>query len=57
MGNLIETLLDLSALENGAVSLAPERFDFVEFAERAAGRLLMDIPETDFELQYGTSGR
>ena len=52
MGNLIETLLDLSALENGAVSLAPERFDFVEFAERAAGRLLMDIPETDFELQY-----
>lgn len=52
MGMLIETLLDLSALENGAVSLAPERFDFVEFVETIAGRLLIDIPESDFELQY-----
>lgn len=52
MGTLIETLLDLSALENGAVSLAPERFDFVEFVETIAGRLLIDMPETDFELQY-----
>ena len=52
MGVLIETLLDLSALENGAVSLMPERFDFVEFAETIAGRLLIDMPETDFELQY-----
>lgn len=52
MGMLIETLLDLSALENGAVSLMPERFDFVEFAETIAGRLLIDMPETDFELQY-----
>lgn len=52
MGMLIETLLDLSALENGAVSLRPERFDFVEFVETIAGRLLIDMPETDFELQY-----
>lgn len=52
MGMLIETLLDLSALENGAVSLMPERFDFVEFTETIAGRLLIDMPETDFELQY-----
>lgn len=52
MGMLIETLLDLSALENGAASLMPERFDFVEFVETIAGRLLIDIPETDFELQY-----
>ena len=52
MGTLIETLLDLSALENGAVSLTPERFDFVEFVETTAGRLLTDMPETDFELQY-----
>lgn len=52
MGTLIETLLDLSALENGAVSLAPERFDFVEFVETIAGRLLIDMPETDFALQY-----
>lgn len=52
MGMLIEDLLDLSALENGAVSLTPERFDFVEFVETIAGRLLIDMPETDFELQY-----
>lgn len=52
MGTLIENLLDLSALENGAVSLTPERFDFVEFVETTAGRLLTDMPETDFELQY-----
>lgn len=52
MGMLIETLLDLSALENGAVSLMPERFDFVEFVETVAGRLLIDMPESDFELQY-----
>ena len=52
MGMLIETLLDLSALENGAASLMPERFDFVEFVETTAGRLLIDMPDTDFELQY-----
>lgn len=52
MGMLIETLLDLSALESGAVSLMPERFDFVEFVETIAGRLLIDMPETDFELWY-----
>ena len=52
MSSLITTLLDLSALENGATELAPERFDFVEFLETVAGRLLMDIPDDDFELQY-----
>ncbi len=52
MSKLIETLLDLSALENGAASLTPERFDFVEFVETIAGRLLIDMPDTDFELQY-----
>lgn len=52
MSMLIETLLDLSALENGAVSLTPERFDLVEFVETIAGRLLIDMPETDFELEY-----
>lgn len=52
MSALIETLLDLSALENGAVSLTPERFDFVEFVETVAGRLLIDMPESDFVLQY-----
>ena len=52
MGSLIMTLLDLSALENGVTELTPERFDFVEFLETVAGRLLMDIPDADFELQY-----
>lgn len=52
MSTLITTLLDLSALENGAASLLPERFDFVEFVETIAGRLLIDMPDTDFELQY-----
>ncbi len=52
MSNLITTLLDLSALENGATELYPERFDFVEFLEIIAGRLLIDTPDADFDLQY-----
>lgn len=52
MSNLITTLLDLSALENGATQLFPERFDFVEFVETVAGRLLIDAPDVDFDLQY-----
>lgn len=52
MNNLITTLLDLSALETGAVQLSPERFDFVELLETVAGRLLIDTPDVNFELQY-----
>ena len=52
MSSLINTLLDLSALENGATQLCSERFDFVEFLETVAGRLLIDSPDADFELQY-----
>lgn len=52
MSNLITTLLDLSALENGATQLHPERFDFVGFLETVAGRLLIDAPDVDFDLQY-----
>lgn len=52
MSSLITALLDLSALENGAAGLHPERFEFVEFLETVAGRLLMDIPDADFNLQY-----
>lgn len=52
MNGLIVTLLDLSALESGAASLSISRFDFVELAETVAGRLLIDAPDTDFELQY-----
>ena len=44
--------LDLSALENGAARLHPERFEFVEFLETIAGRLLIDTPDADFDLQY-----
>ncbi len=52
MNDLIVTLLDLSALESGAASLNVTRFDFVELVETVAGRLLIDTPETNFELQY-----
>ena len=52
MSRLITTLLDLSALENGATQLCPERFDFVEFLETVAGRLLIDSPDVCFDLQY-----
>ena len=52
MSHLTTTLLDLSALENGATQLHPERFDFVEFLETVAGRLLIDSPDADFDLQY-----
>ena len=52
MNDLIVTLLDLSALESGAASLNISRFDCVELMETVAGRLLIDAPDTDFELQY-----
>ncbi len=52
MNDLIVALLDLSALESGAAKLCVTRFDFVELAETAAGRLLADIPDPGFELQY-----
>ena len=52
MSGLITTLLDLSALETGASRLFPERFDFVEFLETVAGRLLVDVPDARFESQY-----
>ena len=52
MIGLITTLLDLSALQTGASRLIPERFDFVEFLETVAGRLLIDVPNANFELRY-----
>lgn len=52
MNNLITTLLDLSALESGATQLHPKRFDFVEFLETVAGRLLLNTPDAVFGLQY-----
>ena len=52
MSDMITTLLDLSALESGASELVMETFDFVELVETAAGRLLTDIPDADFQLEY-----
>ena len=52
MNGLIVTLLDLSALESGVANLNITRFDFVELVETVAGRLLIDAPDTNFELQY-----
>ena len=52
MNDLIVTLLDLSALESGTAQLNVTRFDFVELVETVAGRLLVDAPDTNFELQY-----
>lgn len=34
------------------IQLSPERFDFVELLETVAGRLLIDTPDVNFELQY-----
>lgn len=52
MNELINTLLDLSALEKGATFLNITEFDFVELVETIAGRLLIDAPDVNFELQY-----
>ncbi len=52
MNHMIISLLDLSALEAGAVKFSEERFDFIELAETVAGRLLIDVPCADYCLTY-----
>lgn len=52
MSKLISTLIDLSSLESGVYDLHKERFEFVEFVETIAGRLLLDIPNCNFVFQY-----
>lgn len=52
MTDLITALLDLSALESGAAALALETFDLAEMVETVAGRLLVDVPDADFELEF-----
>ncbi|EGT3781328.1 TPA: HAMP domain-containing histidine kinase [Clostridioides difficile] len=52
MNNMIVSLLDLSALEAGVSKLNPERFDFIDFVETVAGRLLIDIPDANFYFTY-----
>ena len=52
MDNLIVSLLDLSALESGALKLKLERFDFIELSETVAGRILIDTPNQNYEFSY-----
>lgn len=52
MSKLISTLIDLSSLESGAYTLHKERFEFVEFVETIAGRLLLDFPNCNYIFQY-----
>ena len=52
MNKLISTLIDLSSLESGAYTLRKERFEFIEFVETIAGRLLLDIPNSNYIFQY-----
>lgn len=52
MNHMIISLLDLSALEAGAAKLSGETFDFIELTETVAGRLLLNVPETDYIFTY-----
>lgn len=52
MSKLISTLIDLSSLESGVYTLHKERFEFVEFIETIAGRLLLDFPNCNYIFQY-----
>lgn len=52
MSKLISTLIDLSSLESGVYTLHKERFEFVEFVETIAGRLLLDLPNCNYIFQY-----
>lgn len=52
MDHIIVSLLDLSALESGASKLTEERFEFIELVETAAGRLILDAPESDYRFYY-----
>lgn len=56
MDHIIVSLLDLSALESGGSKLAGERFEFIELAETAAGRLLLDTPDPDYDFHYELPG-
>lgn len=52
MTGMINSLLELSALEAGAVSLQKQRFDFVELVETAAGREFVDPSSGGFHVTY-----
>lgn len=52
MNTMIVSLLDLSALEAGAVTLSEERIDYTELVETVAGRLLIDTPNVNYRFTY-----
>ncbi|MGL9727953.1 HAMP domain-containing sensor histidine kinase [Enterococcus sp. DIV0756] len=52
MSEMVNALLDLSALEAGSTTLAKEAFDFVELVETIAGREYIDHPAAHFEISY-----
>jgi signal transduction histidine kinase len=52
MAGMVNSLLELSALEAGAVSLKKQRFDFVELLETVAGREFVDYSSVDFHVTY-----
>ncbi|MDO5713815.1 MAG: histidine kinase dimerization/phospho-acceptor domain-containing protein, partial [Tissierellia bacterium] len=52
---LINTLLDLSGIEARATTFQYETFDFTEFVETIIGKLLIDIPDSSFQVEYNSS--
>lgn len=52
MAEMINDLLDLSALEAGATTMKMEKFDLVELVETVAGREYVDTPSESFHLSY-----
>lgn len=55
MNRMITLPAGAVGMDAGAVQLAPVLFGFVEFTETEAGRLLMDLPWKEFELEYRAS--
>ncbi len=52
MAEMINALLDLSALEAGASIMKVEKIDIVELVERVAGREYIDGPAKEFSVSY-----
>ncbi|MGB4429778.1 MAG: histidine kinase dimerization/phospho-acceptor domain-containing protein, partial [Thermacetogeniaceae bacterium] len=52
MAGMINSLLELSAWEAGAISLKKQHFDFVELVETVAGRELMVLPSDSIHITY-----
>lgn len=50
MNNLIVELLNLSAMETGAIPLYIQKFDVIELIEEVAGRILVDTTDSNFNV-------